>query len=82
MVHQRVPVEDALPHLDDVQVVVSQRHPVPEHAAVTRLVCFPVAILTNHVLHRVQLATTVVCVDDDLLPPDHLLLATVHNVVA
>ena len=53
VVHQRVAVEDALAHLDDVEVVVSEGHAVPEHRAVSRLVCLTVAVLADDVLDGV-----------------------------
>jgi hypothetical protein len=81
VVHERVPVENAFRHLDDVQIVVSQRHAVPEEGAIPRLSRLPVPILANHVLHRVQLAAAMVRVYDDLRPANLVLLLSVHYVV-
>ena len=55
MVHEWIPVENALAHLYDVKVVVSERHSVPEHRAVSWLVGLPVPVLANDVLDGVQL---------------------------
>ena len=81
VVHQRVTVENTLAHLDDVQIVVAQRHAVPKDCAVAGLVSLPVAILSDDVLHRVELAAAMVGVDDDLIPPQDGLLITIHQVV-
>lgn len=82
MVHERIPVENTLPHLNNVQIVVSQSHTVPENAAFTWLISLSIAILSDHILDRVQLTSAVIGVDDNLLAPDHLLFASIHEMVA
>lgn len=69
VVHQRVPVEDALGHLYDVQVVVSKGHAVPQQVAIARLGGLAIAIFANHVLHGVQLTPAVVGIHHDLGSP-------------
>ena len=61
--------------------MIPQCHTVPEERSVAWLVGLPVAILSDDVLNRVQLSTAVVRVDHDLLTPQDLLLAPVHQVV-
>ena len=51
MVHERIPIENALPHFDDVKVVISQSHTIPEQTAIARLVGLTVTILPNNVLN-------------------------------
>ena len=53
MVHQGVPIENAFTHLYDIEVVVSQRHPVPEEGAIAWLRRLPIPVLANHVLDSV-----------------------------
>ena len=81
MVHQRVTVENTLAHLDNVQIMITQRHAVPKDRAVAGLVSLAVAILSDDVLHRVELATAMVRVDNDLVSPQDGLLIAIHQVV-
>ena len=79
MVHQGISVENALTHLDDVQVMVSQGHSVPEKSSVARLRGLSVSILADHVLHCVKLRPTVVGVHNDLSSTDLALLFSIHQ---
>lgn len=81
MVHERISVEDALPHLDYVQVVVAKGHAVPQNGPVSWLRRLPVAVLANNILYSVDLGAAVVGVDHYHRPPDLVLLFTVHHVV-
>lgn len=81
MVHQGIPVEDALAHFYDVKVVVSERHTVPENGAVARLGRFSVSILANDILHGVKLTTAMIRVHDYLRSAELRLLAPVHQMV-
>lgn len=81
MVHQWIPVENALPHFDYVEVVISQGHAVPEQAAIARLVGFPVPILANDILNCVKLTSAVIGINNNLLSPQYLLFSSIHQVV-
>ena len=81
MVHQGVSIENALPHLDDVEIMVSQGHTVPQDGPVTWLSGLTVAILSNNILYSVDLRATVVCVYNNHCPSDLVLLFSVHHVV-
>lgn len=81
VVHEGIPVEYALPHFDDIEIVVSQSHAVPEQTSITWLVCFSIPVLANDVLNGVKFTSAVIGVDHNLLPSKDLLLASVHQVV-
>lgn len=78
MVHQGVSVKNAFAHLDDVEVMVSQRHTVPKQASVPWLCGLSVSVLADDVLHCVELQPAMVGVDDDLLSSDLTLFLSVH----
>lgn len=81
VVHQRVSVENALAHLDDVEVVVAKSHPVPKQSSIARLSGFSISVLTNDVLESIQFSSAVVRVDDNLSPSELRLFLSVHDVI-
>ena len=81
VVHQRVAVKNAFAHLDNIQVVVSQSHSVPEDAPITWLGGFPISILADDVLNRIQLAPAVIGVNNNLGSPEFRLLFPVHDMI-
>lgn len=81
MVHKRIPIENALPHFDDVKVVISQSHSIPEQTAIARLVGLTVTILPNDILNCIKFTSTVIGINNNLLSPQNLLLPSVHQVI-
>ena len=67
VVHQWIPIKDALPHLNYVQIMIPQGHTIPQERAIPRLVGLSVPVLSNNILHRVELPSAVVGVDYYLL---------------
>ena len=78
MVHQRIPVENAFSHLDDIQIMVPQGHTIPQYGAISRLIGLFITILTNNILNSVQFTSAVVGVDHYLLPFEFALFVAVH----
>lgn len=81
VIHQGVPIELAFAHLDDVQIVVSEGHTVPQNRPISGLIGLSVPVLANHILQSVELCPAVIGVDYNLGPPQLVLLFSVHNVV-
>ena len=70
MVHQRISIENALViGPNDVQVLISQGHAIPQDRALTIPCAFPEAALADYVLYCIQLAFAMMRIDNDLLPP-------------
>jgi hypothetical protein len=61
--------------------VVTERHTIPEEAAIARLIRFTVAVLADDILHGVQLATTVIRIYYYLLSSENLLLSSIHKMI-
>ena len=61
--------------------MVSERHAVPQNAAIPRLIRFPVPIFANDILNGVQLSPAMIGVDDYLLSLEFALFVSVHKVV-
>ena len=61
--------------------MVPKRHSIPQQTTITRLICLPVPVLSNYILDRIKLTTTVVRVYHDLLAAEDLLFATVHEMI-
>lgn len=78
MVHQRITVENASSHFDDVQVMIPKSHAIPQNGPIARLICLSVSVLANHVLNRIQLGPTMVGVDYDLRSSDFALFISIH----
>ena len=81
MVHEGIPIKYALSHLDDVEVVITQGHSIPQHRAISRLVGLSIAVLADYVLYSIELRSAVVGVHHDLLAAKLALLLTVNQVV-
>ena len=81
VVHQRVPIENALAHLDDVEVVISQGHAIPQDGSIPRLICLFVSILANNILNCVELTSAMICIDNDVSFSDFGLLLSIHQMI-
>lgn len=82
VIHEWVPVKYTFPHFNYVEIVVTERHAVPEEAAVARLVRLAVSVFADDVLDRVELAAAMIRVDHDLLAADDLLLLSpIHQMI-
>jgi hypothetical protein len=68
MVHQGVPIENALVVAsDDIEVLISQGQAIPHDVAFAKPGTFPVPALADHVLDGVELIPTVMSVYHKLL---------------
>ena len=75
MVHQGISIENALViGPNDVQVLISQSHAIPQDRALTIPRAFPEATLTDYVLHCIQLTFAMMRIYNDLLSPQFQLL--------
>lgn len=81
MVHQWVPIKNALAHLDDIQIMVPERHPVPQERTITWLRALPVAVFAYNILYSIQFTSAVVCVYNDLSSANLSLLFPIHDMV-
>ena len=50
VVHERISVESALPHFNDVKIMVSESHAIPQQRSITRLIGFTISVLADNVL--------------------------------
>lgn len=53
MVHKWIPIEYAFPHFNDVKIMVSKSHTIPEEGAIARLIRFSVSVFANYVLNSI-----------------------------
>jgi len=81
VVHQRIPIENALAHLDDVEVVISQGHAVPQDGAVSRLICLFVSVFANDILNCVKFTSTMICIDNYISFSNFGLLLSIHQMI-
>ena len=81
MIHQRITIEKTLSHFDNVKVVVSESHAIPQECSIAWLVCFSVAVLANDVLDSVELTSAVICVHHYLRSPNPNLLFSINQLV-
>jgi len=81
VVHQRISIENALAHLDDVEVVISQGHAVPQDGAVSRLICLFVSVFANDILNRVKFTSTMICIDNYISFSNFGLLLSIHQMI-
>jgi len=81
VVHQRIPIENALAHLDDVEVVISQGHAVPQDGAVSRLICLLVSVFANNILNCVKFTSTMICIDNYISFSNFGLLLSIHQMI-
>ena len=65
-IHQRVPIYQSFLHFYQFNVVVTQSKPVPKYIAISCLSSLSVAILADHILHRVHLVPAVGRIDYDV----------------
>lgn len=54
MVHEWVPIERTFSHFDYVEVVISERHSIPQQSSVSWLIRFTISVFANDVLYCVQ----------------------------
>lgn len=81
MIHEGIPVENTFAHFNDIEIVISEGHSIPEDASISRLGGFPITILAYDILNGVQLTPAVIGVNDNLSSPQLGLLVSIHNMV-
>jgi hypothetical protein len=81
MIHQRISIENALTHLDDVKVVISQSHAIPQDRSISWLICLFVPILANDILNCVKLTSAMIGIDNYICFSYLCLLLSIHQMV-
>ena len=81
MVHKRISVKYAFSHFNDVQIMISKSHSIPKNASITWLISLPISILSNYILYRVQLRSTMIGINHSLRSSYLPLLFSIHNVI-
>jgi len=61
--------------------MITKCHTVPEDGPFTRLICLPIAIFADNILDSVQLSSTMICIEHNLLASDLCLLFSIHQMV-
>lgn len=81
MVHKRISVKYAFSHFNDVQIMISKSHSVPENTSITWLISLPISILSNYILYGVQLRSTMIGINDSLRSSYLSLLFSIHDMI-
>lgn len=65
MIHERVTIDKSLPGFDDIDVVVSECHAIPQYITfcIGGVGLLSVPTLANHILYSIYLLSAVSCID-------------------
>jgi len=61
--------------------MISKSHSVPKNASITWLISLPISILSNYILYRVQLRSTMIGINHSLRSSYLPLLFSIHDVI-
>ena len=61
--------------------MISESHSVPKNTSITWLISLPISIFADDILNRIQLWSTMICIDHSLSPSYLSLFFSIHNMI-
>ena len=81
MVHKRISIKNAFPHFNNIEIMISKSHSIPENSTISWLICLSISILSYYILDSIKFTSAMASINYNLRSSQYGLLPSIHQMI-